>query len=171
MLAVCWSRHLTQVEYAASPHLFDWQRAWCPGERGGCLTGECAEIIAVGRGAQARPLAERKGRRPRWSQDPRGILGRNAEPTGTDGFRVLCHQFHISSLLLLATCFSRCNACEASEKTADGEPSTCCDEASASRAKAAGIRSSRFRVANRGTACGGAERTASHRGRSVWCHA
>jgi hypothetical protein len=46
----------------------------------------------VGRGAQARLLAERKGIRPRWSQDPRGILGRNAEPTGTDGCIVFPHQ-------------------------------------------------------------------------------
>src|SRR2546429_3310929 len=29
----------------------------------------------------------------------------------TDGFRVLCHQFFISSLFRLATCLSRFNAC------------------------------------------------------------
>jgi hypothetical protein len=42
------------------------------------------EIISVGRGAEARLLPERKGIRPRWSQDPRAILGTDAEPTGTD---------------------------------------------------------------------------------------
>jgi hypothetical protein len=31
--------------------------------------------------------------------------------TGTDGFRLLCHQFFISSLFRLATCLSRFNAC------------------------------------------------------------
>jgi hypothetical protein len=99
MLAVRSSRQLTRVEFASSLHLFDSQREWCPGERGGvCLTRECGEIIAVGRGGQARLLPERKGRRTRWSQDPRGILGRNAEPTGTDGFRLLSHQFSPSSL-------------------------------------------------------------------------
>src|SRR5437588_9311581 len=51
------------------------------------------------------------GRRPRCSQDPRGILGTIAEPTGTDGFRLLCHQFFRSSLFRLATCLSRFNAC------------------------------------------------------------
>src|SRR5947209_4107734 len=50
------------------------------------------------------------GRRPRCSQDPRGILGTIAEPTGTDGFRVLCHQFFPSSL-------SRREACLTSSKT------------------------------------------------------
>src|SRR5947209_14249215 len=54
---------------------------------------------------------ERKGRRPRCSQDPIRILGTVAEPTGTDGFRLLCHQFFPSSLPRLANCISRCNAC------------------------------------------------------------
>ncbi len=78
---------------------------------GVCLTHECAEIIAVGRGAEARLLLERKGRRIRWSQDSRGILGTLAEPTGTDEFRLLCHQFVPSSLSLLASCISRCKTC------------------------------------------------------------
>ncbi|TMD70296.1 MAG: hypothetical protein E6I97_19965 [Chloroflexi bacterium] len=59
------------------------------------------------------------GRRPRCSQDPRGILGTLAEPTGTDGFRVLCHQFFPSSLPHLANCIRRCNVCEASEEPAE----------------------------------------------------
>src|SRR6266516_7141682 len=46
------------------------------------------------------------GRRPRCSQDPRGILGTLAEPTGTDGFRALCHQFIPSSFPRRATCIS-----------------------------------------------------------------
>ena len=91
---------------------FDWQRAWCPGDRGwGCLTLECGEILALGRGAEVRPLPERKGQRPRCSQDPRRILGRHAEPTGTDGFRVLCHQFTPSSLSRRETCLSRFSTC------------------------------------------------------------
>jgi hypothetical protein len=34
----------------------------------------------------------------RHSQDPRVVLGMIAEPTGTDGFRLLSHQFFPSSL-------------------------------------------------------------------------
>src|SRR2546421_13056584 len=47
--------------------------------------------------------------RTRCSQDPSGILGTLAEPTGTDGFRLLCHQFYTSSLRRLGNCISRCN--------------------------------------------------------------
>ena len=39
-----------------------------------------------------------------------------AEPTGTDGFPVLCHQFSISSLLPPANCLSRCNRCSLTVK-------------------------------------------------------
>jgi len=49
-------------------------------------------------------LTERKGIGKRHSQDPIEILGTIAEPTGTDGCRVLCHQFYTSSLLLSAHC-------------------------------------------------------------------
>src|SRR6266699_2674411 len=52
--------------------------------------GRAMRIENNTRGAETRLLPERKGRRTRCSQDPRGILGRNAEPTGTDGFRLLC---------------------------------------------------------------------------------
>jgi len=31
--------------------------------------------------------------------------------SGTDGFRLLCHQFSTSSLLLLANCISRSSTC------------------------------------------------------------
>ena len=53
-------------------------------------------------------LDDRKqySRRIRGSQDPRRILGRNAEPTGTDGIRVLCHQFFPSSLLRRESCLT-----------------------------------------------------------------
>ena len=78
-------------------------------QRWGCLTLECGEILALGRGAEVRPLPERKGRRPSWSQDPRRILGRHAEPTGTDGFRVLCRQFAPSSFSRQENCIKRCN--------------------------------------------------------------
>src|SRR5439155_10253929 len=36
--------------------------------------------------------------------------------TGTDGFRLLCHQFLLSCLLLLATCLSRFKACSLTMK-------------------------------------------------------
>src|SRR2546421_9696445 len=62
------------------------QREWYPGERGVCLTLEYGEIISGGRGAETRLLPERKGRRTRCSQDPRGESwerSRNRpEPTG-----------------------------------------------------------------------------------------
>ncbi len=32
-----------------------------------------------------------------------------AEPNGTDGCRVLCHQFSISSFSLLGSCIKRCS--------------------------------------------------------------
>src|SRR5438270_246006 len=60
--------------------------------------------------------ATRGTTRTRGSQDPSGILGTLAEPTGTDGCRVLCHQFSTSSLLLLENCFSRCNNCSPTVK-------------------------------------------------------
>ncbi len=60
------------------------------------------------------------GRRPRCSQDPRGILGTIAEPTGTDGIRLLCHQFFPSSLPSRAHCLKRFSTCEASEEPAEG---------------------------------------------------
>jgi hypothetical protein len=45
-----------------------------------------------------------------------------AEPTGTDGFPVLCHQFFISSLVRLAYCINRSSTCEASEESVEGSP-------------------------------------------------
>ena len=36
--------------------------------------------------------------------------------TGTDGFRLRCHQFYISSLPLLANCISRSKACSLTVK-------------------------------------------------------
>jgi hypothetical protein len=43
-------------------------------------------------------FTESKGRGKRHPQDSSQVLGMIAEPTGTDGFRVLCHQFLPSSL-------------------------------------------------------------------------
>jgi hypothetical protein len=70
---------------------------------------------------------ERNGRwqildekRKKKTRDGFGIPGLLAEPTGTDGFRALCHQFFPSSLHRLANCIRRCNACEASEEPAEG---------------------------------------------------
>ena len=61
---------------------------------------------------------ERNGRGPildekskKQTRDGFGIPGLLAEPTGTDGFRVLCHQFTPSCLPLLENCISRCNTC------------------------------------------------------------
>ena len=48
--------------------------------------------------------------RTRGSQDPSRILGTLAEPTGTDGFRVLCRQFHTSSLSRWETCIKSSKA-------------------------------------------------------------
>jgi hypothetical protein len=39
--------------------------------------------------------------------------------TGTDGFRLLCHQFFLSSLLRRAHCLKRFSTCEASEEPAE----------------------------------------------------
>src|SRR5947209_8485136 len=43
-----------------------------------------------------------------------------AEPTGTDGCRILCHQFSTTSLPLLGSCIKRCSTCEASDETSEG---------------------------------------------------
>ena len=48
------------------------------------------------------PLHCQQGRRKRSAQDASRVLGMIAEPTGTDGFPVLCHQFFPSSLILSA---------------------------------------------------------------------
>ncbi len=44
------------------------------------------------------------------------IPGLLAEPTGTDGFRVLCHQFFASSWPRLGNCISRCKTCSLTMK-------------------------------------------------------
>src|SRR5436305_14099291 len=88
--------------------------------------------------------------------------------TGTDGFRVLCHQFHTSSLPLWAHCIKRCSTCLLRKKQLREAPS-CCDEAAASRAKAVGRRSSRFSVADGAASWGGAEGTAPDSCIRVWC--
>ncbi|SRR6266705_1046520 len=40
---------------------------------------------------------------------PLGVLGMIAEPTGTDGCRILCRQFYTSSLPRLENCILRCD--------------------------------------------------------------
>src|SRR5947209_3478863 len=105
-------------------------------QSGGCHAPGCPALgseIALGlkrdqRGEDAKPSASfeagslwkgGKAARPSLtfqrgkgnSQDPRGVLGRNAEPTGTDGFRFLSHQFFPSSLHRLGNCISRSNRC------------------------------------------------------------
>ena len=61
---------------------------------------------------------ERNGRwqmldekRKNKTRDGFGIPGLLAEPTGTDGFRVLCHQFSPSSLPRLGNCIKRFSPC------------------------------------------------------------
>src|SRR6266699_4913847 len=66
--------------------------------------------------------ATRGTTRTRCSQDPSGILGTLAEPTGTDGFPVLCHQFAPSCLHRRAHCITRFSTCEASEEPVEGSP-------------------------------------------------
>src|SRR6266568_4264677 len=61
-------------------------------------------------------FTESEGRGKRHTQDLRGVLGMIAEPTVTDGCRLLCHQFSPSSLFLLAHCISRCNRCSLTMK-------------------------------------------------------
>src|SRR5437868_13523283 len=86
------------------------------------------------------------GRRPRCSQDPRGILGTLAEPTGTDGFRLLCHQFFLSSLSRRETCLTSSKAFWLKMKKRREALSS--DTGSQARAKVAGSRSSRFPMAD-----------------------
>jgi len=57
----------------------------------------------------------------------------------------------------------------AEEEAAEGGPPPAVIRAAAARAKEPGIRSSRFRAADGGAACGGAKGTAPYRGSSVWC--
>jgi|SRR2546423_10852435 len=47
-----------------------------------------------------------KGGGKRHAQDASRVLGMIAEPTGTDGFRLLCHQFFPSSLPLPENCLT-----------------------------------------------------------------
>src|SRR5207247_9743895 len=51
-------------------------------------------------------FTESKGRGTRHAQDPIGVLGMIAEPTGTDGIRSLSHQRSPSSWLHMASCIS-----------------------------------------------------------------
>jgi hypothetical protein len=41
-------------------------------------------------------LIESKGRRKRHAQDPRGVLGMIAEPTGTDGRPIICKKTSVT---------------------------------------------------------------------------
>ena len=50
-------------------------------------------------------------KRKKQTRDAEAVPGLIAEPTGTDGFRLRCHQFYISSLPLLANCISRSKTC------------------------------------------------------------
>jgi hypothetical protein len=56
-----------------------------------------------------RPLDREQGKRKKTCPRLLAGLGQIAEPTGTDGCRVLCHQFSISSLPRLEFCISRYN--------------------------------------------------------------
>jgi hypothetical protein len=66
------------------------------------------DLCAEERNGRGQMLDEKNKKQTR---DGLGIPGLLAEPTGTDGFRVLCHQFYTSSLLRQGSCIRRCNAC------------------------------------------------------------
>src|SRR6266700_3157633 len=83
-------------------------------------------------------FTESEGRGKRHTQDLRGVLGMIAEPTVTDGCRLLCHQFSPSSLFLLAHCISRCNRCSLTMK--HRTPTILRSLGTATRAKAPEIR-------------------------------
>ena len=62
------------------------------------------------------PLDREQGKRKKTCPRLLAGLGQIAEPTGTDGCRVLCRQFSTSSLLLLVRSISRCNSCSPTMK-------------------------------------------------------
>ena len=53
------------------------------------------------------PILDEK--RKNKTRDAEAVPGLIAEPTGTDGFRALCHQFAPSCLPRRVNCISRCN--------------------------------------------------------------
>jgi hypothetical protein len=55
------------------------------------------------------PLDREQGKRKKTCPRLLAGLGQIAEPTGTDGCRVLCRQFYTSSLPRLENCILRCN--------------------------------------------------------------
>src|SRR5256714_9815189 len=73
-------------------------------ETGGPGVGLAAEE----RNGRGQMLDEKSKKQTR---DGLGIPGLLAEPTGTDGFRFLSHQFFPSSLHRLGNCISRSNRC------------------------------------------------------------
>src|SRR2546421_660844 len=66
---------------------------------------------------------------------------------GTDGFRVLCHQFFPSSLPRRAHCLNRFSTCKASEEPAEGStPPMIVQRRPGSRNPAYGIPSSEWQI-------------------------
>src|SRR5207247_1482781 len=58
---------------------------------------------------QHSPLHSEQGKRKKTCQDLIGDLGMIAEPTGTNGCRMLCRQFYTSSFLHLGHFIKRCS--------------------------------------------------------------
>jgi len=55
------------------------------------------------------PILDEKSKNK--TRDAEAVPGLIAEPTGTDGFRLLCHQFAPSCLPRQAYCINGCNVC------------------------------------------------------------
>ena len=77
------------------------------------------DLCAEERNGRGQMLDEKSKKQTR---DGFGIPGLLAEPTGTDGFPVLFHQFYTSSLHRRAHCITRFSTCEASEEPVEGSP-------------------------------------------------
>ena len=66
------------------------------------------DLCAEERNGRRQMLDEKRKNKTR---DAEAVPGLIAEPTGTDGFRALCHQFSLSSLPRQESCLTGCNAC------------------------------------------------------------
>ena len=64
------------------------------------------DLCAEERNGRRQMLDEKRKNKTR---DAEAVPGLIAEPTGTDGFRALCHQFAPSCLPRRVNCISRCN--------------------------------------------------------------
>lgn len=82
-----WVDHLEEMQDRCAP---SFERAEPHQRAKASLRGEFAQHRAQKWGQ----CAEIRGTRP--AQDPRGVLGMIAEPTGTDGLRAIARPWHVS---------------------------------------------------------------------------